>query len=69
MIKLLNAFIMGLFLYFPEDKSEYLPAGITMFIFFLLAIAAFMLIKKVSRKEELKAEEFERNLKAADKNK
>ncbi len=65
---MLNAFIFGLFLYFPEDKSEYLPAGITMFIFFLGAIAAFMLIKKVSKKEEIKAEEFERNLKLTRKN-
>ncbi|WP_396653297.1 hypothetical protein [Metabacillus idriensis] len=69
MIVLLNAFILGLFLYFPEDKSEYLPAGITMFIFFVAAVAAFMLIKKISKKEELKAEEFEQNLKAAHKNK
>jgi hypothetical protein len=68
-IVLLNAFIVGLFLYFPEDKSEYLPAGITMFIFFVAAVAAFMLIKKISKKEELKAEEFEKNLKAAHKNK
>ncbi|OHR70345.1 hypothetical protein HMPREF3291_07190 [Bacillus sp. HMSC76G11] len=66
---MLNAFILGLFLYFPEDKSEYLPAGITMFIFFVAAVAAFMLIKKISKKEELKAEEFEQNLKAAHKNK
>jgi len=66
---LLNVFIFGLFLYFPEDKSEYLPAGITMFIFFLAAIAAFMLIKKVSKKEQIKAEEFEKNLKLTQKNK
>ncbi|WP_308315387.1 MULTISPECIES: hypothetical protein [Bacillaceae] len=69
MIVLLNAFIFGLFLYFPEDKSEYLPAGITMFIFFLAAVAAFMLIKKVSKKEQIKAEEFEKNLKLTHKNK
>nr|WP_191560339.1 hypothetical protein [Metabacillus idriensis] len=66
---MLNAFIFGLFLYFPEDKSEYLPAGITMFIFFLAAVAAFMLIKKVSKKEQIKAEEFEENLKLTHKNK
>lgn len=66
---MLNAFIFGLFLYFPEDKSEYLPAGITMFIFFLAAVAAFMLIKKVSKKEQIKAEEFEKNLKLTQKNK
>ncbi|USK33242.1 hypothetical protein LIT25_22365 [Bacillus sp. F19] len=66
---MLNAFIIGLFLYFPEDKSEYLPAGITMFICFVAAAAAFMFIKKISKKEELKAEEFEKNLKAAHRNK
>lgn len=60
---MINANIVGLFLYFPEDKSEYLPAGITVFIFFLAAVAVFFLIKKVSKKEQLKAEELERAMK------
>ncbi|MCM3597959.1 hypothetical protein M4D55_19510 [Metabacillus idriensis] len=60
---MLNVYIFGLFLYFPEDKSEYLPAVITMFIFFLAAVAVFFLIKKVSKKEQLKAEELERAMK------
>ncbi|WP_191567646.1 hypothetical protein [Metabacillus idriensis] len=64
---MINVYIFGLFLYFPEDKSEYLPAGITMFFFFLAAVAVFFLIKKVSKKEQLKAEELERAMKITNK--
>ena len=44
---MLSSFILNLFLYFPEDKSEYIPAGITMAIFFVIAIITFRLIYKV----------------------
>lgn len=45
------------FLYFPEDKSEYVPALITMLIFLIIAIGAFILIKKISKKQEDKFNE------------
>lgn len=56
------AFILGLFLYFPEDKSEYIPAAISMTIFFILAVIAFLFIKKISKKEEEKTRELEEQI-------
>ena len=44
--------LIGLFLYFPEDKSEYFPAAITMGVFTILAIFAFRYIVKLSKKEQ-----------------
>jgi hypothetical protein len=42
--------VLGLFLYFPEDKTEYIPAGITMVLFTVAAIFAFRFILKLSKK-------------------
>ena len=42
------------FLYFPEDKSEYLPAVITLVIFMSLAVVAVYFMIKKSRKDEAK---------------
>ncbi|GAA3727551.1 hypothetical protein GCM10022378_15670 [Salinicoccus jeotgali] len=47
------------FLYFPEDKSEYIPAFITLAICMLLAYLAYRLIKRYSEKQEQKMKEFE----------
>ncbi|SHG87295.1 hypothetical protein [Ornithinibacillus halophilus] len=45
------------FLYFPEDKSEYIPAIITLVIFMIgAAVASYFLYKK-SKKDEKLAEE------------
>ncbi|WP_332328003.1 hypothetical protein [Metabacillus litoralis] len=46
--------IFGLFLYFPEDKSEYIPAAITMIIFTIAAFFAFRFIMKLSKKNKNK---------------
>ncbi|MEE6452937.1 hypothetical protein RAH41_20420 [Gottfriedia acidiceleris] len=40
------------FLYFPEDKTEYIPAVISLIIFMIGAFITFYLIKKASQKEE-----------------
>ena len=45
------------FLYFPEDKSEYLPAVITLVIFMSLAVVAVYFMIKKSKKDEEKFEE------------
>jgi preprotein translocase subunit YajC len=42
------------FLYFPEDKSEYIPAAISLFFFVVAAIAAMYFLVKHSKKEEKK---------------
>ncbi|MGD6832633.1 hypothetical protein ACQCT5_10745 [Sutcliffiella halmapala] len=59
----MTSLILQLFLYFPEDKSEYIPAAITFTIFFIAAIFVFRLIIKVSKKESEKAKELEDRLK------
>ena len=52
----------GNFLYFPEDKSEYIPAAISMSVFVLMAFAAFYFIKRVSKKEEQKTKQLEEQI-------
>jgi len=61
-VTMLNFFMLQLFLYFPEDKSEYIPAGITFAIFFIAAIFVFRYIIKVSKRESQKAEALEEQL-------
>ncbi|GAA0428599.1 hypothetical protein GCM10008983_01150 [Lentibacillus halophilus] len=45
------------FLYFPEDKSEYIPAVIVLIIFMIGAVLALYFFIKVSRKEAKRTEE------------
>ena len=40
------------FLYFPEDKTEYIPAVISLIIFMIGAFVTFYLFKRASLKEE-----------------
>lgn len=40
------------FLYFPKDKSEYIPAFITLVIFMIGAVATMYVIYKKSKKDE-----------------
>lgn len=61
-VTMLNFFMLQLFLYFPEDKSEYIPAGITFTIFFIAAVFVFRYIIKVSKRESQKAEALEEQL-------
>jgi len=56
---MLSSFVLNLFLYFPEDKSEYIPASITMAIFLIATLLTFRLIIKVSKREELKTKKME----------
>jgi hypothetical protein len=55
-------FVLSLFLYFPEDKSEYGPAAITFTIFVIGALLTMRLIIKVSKREAKKAKELEAKL-------
>ncbi|RDI36929.1 hypothetical protein [Falsibacillus pallidus] len=59
MLSLFQTYAVGLFLYFPEDKREYIPAGITMGIFVILAVIAFRVVVYISKKEEKKTKEIE----------
>ena len=40
------------FLYFPKDKSEYIPAFIVLVIFMIGAVAAMYLVYKKSKKDD-----------------
>ncbi|MEN2768341.1 hypothetical protein [Ornithinibacillus xuwenensis] len=57
------------FLYFPEDKSEYIPAVITLAIFAIGAVVAMYLLYKHSKKQEKKFnQQYEENLGKQDNN-
>ncbi|MGK7378851.1 hypothetical protein ACSFXN_13540 [Planococcus sp. 1R117A] len=45
------------FLYFPEDKSEYIPGIISVVIIFLLSILIVWLLVRASRKQVKQLEE------------
>jgi phosphotransferase system glucose/maltose/N-acetylglucosamine-specific IIC component len=56
------SYVLGLFLYFPEDKTEYIPAAITMVVFTIAAFFAFRFIVKLSKKEQGKVDELLKQL-------
>lgn len=45
------------FLYFPEDKSQYIPAVLTLLVFMIGAAITMYFIRKSSKKEEKRIEE------------
>nr|WP_066369890.1 hypothetical protein [Neobacillus fumarioli] len=55
-------FVLADFLYFPKDKSEYIPATISLAVFMILAFITMRIIIKVSKRQEEKAKEFEEQL-------
>lgn len=55
-------FVLSLFLYFPEDKSEYGPAAVTFLIFMIGALLTMRLIIKISKREAQKAKELEEKI-------
>lgn len=59
---MLHWYVLSLFLYFPEDKSEYGPAALTFAIFLIGAILTMRLIIRVSRREAAKAKELEERI-------
>ncbi|WP_462411134.1 hypothetical protein [Neobacillus sp. Marseille-QA0830] len=58
-----HSLVLSLFLYFPEDKSEYVPAVISLVIFMAGAIVAMRLFVKISKREEQQAKQLEERLK------
>jgi len=51
--------LMYQFLYFPEDKSGYIPAAFEFLIMLILCIIVFTLFRKISIKQEMKSKEIE----------
>ena len=58
----MNNSVLALFLYFPEDKTEYIPAAIWLAAFTILALLTMRFIMSYSRKEAEKAREYEKAL-------
>ncbi|MBD7908832.1 hypothetical protein [Sporosarcina gallistercoris] len=50
------------FLYFPEDKSEYIPAAISFAFFMVLLVLTFIWIQRNSKKQELETKELEERI-------
>lgn len=46
-----------MFLYFPENKMEYIPAFIALVIFMIAAVATMYMIYKKSQKDARKTDE------------
>jgi preprotein translocase subunit SecG len=57
----MNVLLMP-FLYFPEDKSEYIPAAFSFLFFMILLILTFMWIKRNSKKQEAETKELEERI-------
>lgn len=57
----MNALLMP-FLYFPEDKSEYIPAAISFFFFMILLVITFSWIRRHSKKQEAETKELEERI-------
>jgi hypothetical protein len=62
-LNLLLFWTLQLFLYFPENKSEYIPAGLTMLAFGIAAVITMKFIIKISKKEAQEAKQLEEKLK------
>ncbi len=50
------------FLYFPEDKSTYLPAFFKLLLMVLVCVMVFRFLRKLSAKEAAKAELLEQEM-------
>ena len=57
----MNVWIIN-FLYFPEDKSAYIPAAFQFLIFAILCVLAFRWIIKLSKKQEQKTKDLEERI-------
>lgn len=50
------------FLYFPEDKSEYIPAAISFAVFMVMLVFTFRWIRRNSKKQEEETKELEERI-------
>jgi len=57
----MNVLLMP-FLYFPEDKSEYIPAAFSFAFFMLLLVLTFMWIQRNSKKQQEETKELEERI-------
>lgn len=57
-----NLILYSGFLYFPEDKTAYIPAAIEFILILLLCIGVFCLFRRISKRQELKTKELEERI-------
>ncbi|MFC3420182.1 hypothetical protein ACFOLA_11880 [Salinicoccus hispanicus] len=50
------------FLYFPDDKTEYIPALLVVGLAILLAYIAYRIVKRHSERQEEKMRDFEQQV-------
>lgn len=50
------------FLYFPEDKAEYIPAAISFAVFMILMAFTFRWVLRNSKKQESETKELEERI-------
>ncbi|AJD91892.1 hypothetical protein JMA_25750 [Jeotgalibacillus malaysiensis] len=55
-------FVLQLFLYFPEDKSEYLPAALWLLLFVLMTYVTYKWIVRVSKRQADEAKKLEEKM-------
>lgn len=53
---------MGNFMYFPDNKLEYIPAFLQVAVFFLIALLVFQFIRRVSARQAEKAKQQEEEI-------
>lgn len=59
----MNTWILNaMFLYFPEDKTEYIPAVIEFAVFFVLCVLVFIAFVKFSKKQEQRTKAIEQQI-------
>lgn len=62
-----NLWMLNLFLYFPENKLEYIPAVIELIIAIALCTLVFKLFRRSARNQQAKALELEKQILEANK--
>lgn len=51
-----------LYLYFPEDKTEYIPVVIELFVLIIICVLLFRWLRRKSNREAAKALELEKKI-------
>ncbi|MFC4411348.1 hypothetical protein ACFOZY_13045 [Chungangia koreensis] len=59
---MLDVLLLMPFLYFPEDKSQYIPSVLWLLAIILLCVLFFRWLKKYSQKEQMKTKELEERI-------
>ncbi|MBO0992018.1 hypothetical protein IPU53_03040 [Bacillus sp. SD088] len=69
LLSIFHIFVLNIIpMYFPEDKTEYIPAFIQLALVVIVAGLVVFFFKKISKKQEAKAKELEERLKEEQEN-